>query len=382
MHWHAASARWRGRVELPRGADGRRRTRDVYGHTQREVIDRMRELTGDHPRQSLADFLCWYTATHLAGKVSDGDLAEQTRRSYRQNLARREPDGSVSGHVATSIGGRRLADLSPADLEHLKGDLAARGLAGSTRRTIWGQLTHALDTAERYGYLARNPARLVDAPRATPKRRPRWLDERQARALLATVAEDPLLPWYAATASYGLRVSEGLGLCWDDPHSGEPLIDLDAGWMTIRYQLRRVVGGWVLEPPKTAAAQRTVPLPELVVRALRRARTDTARAQLASSAWASRWDHLVVRDPDGWPVWDAYVRRHLARAGQDAGIGRLVPHDLRRSAASFLHAAGVPMAVAMQCLGWQSTQVAMRVYTRATEQSLRDAAAAMDRILG
>lgn len=374
VEWVARLGMWRARKELPRGSDGkRRRSAPAYGDTRAEALAKLnRGFVGDG--STLGEYLTWYCDVHLADKVAEGDLAEPTRRSRRQNLV---------GHVAAHIGGVGLAKLGAADLEQLKRDLSRSGLAGSTRSVLWTQLRQALAVADRYELIERNWAALVDPPKAKRVRTPRWLEPDEARALLATVADDELAAWYAVTSAYGLRVSEGLGLCWHDPTTGETLIDLDAETMSTRYKLARREGAWVLEQPKNAAAVRDdVPLPRFVATALRAQHRRTLEAKLAAEVWADEWDCLVFRDPAGLPVHSDHVRRELAAAGDRAGIGRVVPHDLRRSAASFLHAAGVPLAVAMQCVGWESAQVALQVYTRATEQGLREAAEAMDRILG
>lgn len=67
---------------------------------------------------------------------------------------------------------------------------------------------------------------------------------------------------------------------------------------------------------------------------------------------------------------------------ETAGIGRRTPHDLRRSAASFLASQGVELPVTMAICGWSSSQVAIEVYQRASDEGLEAAAAALNDLLG
>ena len=77
---------------------------------------------------------------------------------------------------------------------------------------------------------------------------------------------DRLEAVYVVAMLLGLRPGETLGLHWAD-------VDLDAGTLSVRVGLQRIEGRLQLVEPKTARSRRHVPLPTLVLTALRAHRT-------------------------------------------------------------------------------------------------------------
>ena len=80
-------------------------------------------------------------------------------------------------------------------------------------------LTRALDDAVRHGYLATNPAKLVDRPRPRDVEMKAW-GTAESRAFLAHVADDRLFALWALYLATGLRRGEALGLRWSDVDEG------------------------------------------------------------------------------------------------------------------------------------------------------------------
>lgn len=369
-----------GRLPLPPGPNGqRRRSKPVYGHSRSEVADKLEDLRGgpvDRTRQTVKQYLAWYTDTHMAARLAEGEIDPVTVRSYRQNF---------TGHVVPHVGGIKLADVEPEHLDDLKAAWAKAGLAVSTRKLVWSQLRFAFRTAERYRRISRNWCEVVPGPQGRAPSKGQWLSPREALALLEVSAGDRLAAYYRVGVALGLRVGEACGLEWRH-------IDLDAGTLRVEQQLQRVAGGWQLKALKHRSwgEGRDVPLPAFVTTSLREHRHQQLAERLAM-AWTDpsvdtpdgRVEaDLVFRTPAGLPWHRNMIAREIERACEVAGIGRRTPHDLRRSAASFLAAKGVDVTVTMAILGWKSAQVALEVYQRATEEGLSAAAAALDDLLG
>jgi integrase len=160
-----------------------------------------------------------------------------------------------------------------------------------------------------------------------------------------------------ATALYtGLRVSELLGLIWDD-------VDFAAGLVHVRAQLSRAHRG---EParrvaPKTAASVRDVPLVAQLARFL-------ATHKLATPFGAGTdWVFATSR---GTPHGHRNVaRRCLTRAANLAGLNAdgwppLRFHDLRHVFASHLIVdLGLDVAQVSRILGHASPTITLSVYT-------------------
>jgi integrase len=127
--------------------------------------------------------------------------------------------------------------LSPQLVQQLYADRLAAGLSTSTVHHLHATLHEALKDAERLGLVARNVCKLVNVPRmAETEIHPLALDD--AKVLLDFAASERLEALYTVALATGMRQSELLGLRWKD-------VDLDAGVLRVRMQLKREEGEWV-----------------------------------------------------------------------------------------------------------------------------------------
>ena len=123
----------------------------------------------------------------------------------------------LKNHVLPRWGGARITALQPRDVELW---LQSLKLSPKSKVHIRGQLSILLDYAQWRGYLpvGRNAMELVAVQRASKRtRKVRSLSTEQFQALLAQFEVD--LCWRTLlllAVSFGLRVSEVLGLKWSD----------------------------------------------------------------------------------------------------------------------------------------------------------------------
>jgi integrase len=264
----------------------------------------------------------------LAGKprfrtvAGDLDAArrERTLEAHRYFLDK---------HLLPALGARRVRMISVEDVAELLTSLRAKGCSEKTTASALATLHSIMRFAVRNGWAIDDQvSRLEPDERPHPvRRRQRVLGREEIRRLLAAC-----LPQYRpliATALYsGLRISELLGLVWDD-------LDLRLGEIHVLAQLSRAHRDAPARrvPPKTASAIRDVPLvPQLggVLRGHRRAATFNGGGD-----WVFGTRH-------GTPLGHRNVeRRALGRAARLAGLedGDWPPlrfHDLRHTFASHL----------------------------------------------
>ena len=78
--------------------------------------------------------------------------------------------------------------------------------------------------------------------------------------------------------------------------------------------------------------------------------------------------------------------RNLARVLDalvaEAGVRRIRLHDMRHTCASLLLAQGVPARVVMEVLGHSQLGITVNLYSHVMPSALREAADAIDRVLG
>lgn len=199
------------------------------------------------------------------------------------------------------------------------------------------------------GVLARNPFRLVSAPRV-PKLLPNYLTVREVQALLATPNVDTpagmrdraiLEVLYAS----GFRVSELAGL---------DLRDLDLG----QAQIRAVGKG---------SKERIGLLGQPAVRAVRAYLQVTRPALVGKQPTAALWlnqrgGRLTVRG----------IANIVAEAGVKAGIAtRVSPHILRHSFATHLLDGGADLRVVQELLG-HANLATTQIYTHVSQVRARE----------
>jgi integrase len=170
-------------------------------------------------------------------------------------------------------------------------------------------------------------------------------------------------------ANGGLRIGEVAGLRWPD---------LSAGGVRVVRQLTR---GGTLEPVKSAAGRRTVPLPDSTLAVLEAWRSEQAELR---STHAKRWKKapypdLIFTTRYGTPWGERNILRAAYRVTEAAGMGRHGAHHLRHVAISRLVAAGVDVKTVQQIAGHSSIRVTLDTYGHLIPGSLDRAAEAMNR---
>ena len=111
---------------------------------------------------------------------------------------------------------------------------------------------------------------------------------------------------------------------------------------------------------KTAQSKRDVPIPAVYLPTVERLLDETPGDNLFPNDWAP-----------------STMAKQLRRWGLEAGIGPVIPNDLRRSYATMLADAGVEEALCLRFMGHRNSDMIRAVYRKVTR---RQNAAALDRI--
>jgi len=328
----------------------------IFAKTKAEAAQQLRaELAkrdaGSQPlpaRETVENFL----AAWLKG--AEPSVRPRTRDSYRQ---------IVTKHLVPHLGRTRLARLGPEQIQSFYADLADQGLSAKTVMNVHGVLHRALDQAARWRLIPTNPADLIDPPKVE-RRQMRALDAEESRLVLMAAAGDPLEALYRLAISTGMRQGELLALRWPD-------VDLDRGTVSVVATLEQRSGREpIVARPKTTSSVREVELAASTVDALRRHR-------LAHPSIG-----FVFARPDGRPLSMSIIGKAWARLNRRAGVPRIPFHGLRHTAASLMLKKRIPAKVVQEMLGHADISITLRTYSHVLPGMQREAAQAMDELLG
>jgi integrase len=357
---------WAVVVDLGRdpGTGKRRRLwRSVRG-TKRDAQALLVQLLGERDagfrpgrRITVAEFLeRWlrdYAATNTAPK---------THRTYKD---------LVRNHLTPGLGNAVLSTLAPDQIQRFYRQLSAKGLSPTTVLHAHRILREALQHAVKWQLLPRNPADLVDPPRAA-RREVLALKPEAVRGVLTAAGETEYGALVHLAVMTGLRQGELLALRWDD-------VDLKSRTLQVRRTLQRLDGLHFREP-KTAGSRRSVALSPSTVASLRQlAEKQTKAKALAGSAY--RDDGLVFATAVGTPIDPRNVNRTWYRIIKAARLQGLRFHDLRHTHASLMLAQGTHPKIVSERLGHSGVRITLDTYSHALPNLQLEAAATLDQTL-
>lgn len=361
-----ADGRWAAVIHL--GYEGgRRRRKAFYGPTRQAVAERLAEalkarqdglpLAGD--RQTVRQYLDGWLASVRPS------LRPATWQRYRQY---------VTLHAVPVLGRLRLSRLTPQHLQGLYAGKLKEGLSPTSVRHLHAVLHRALWQAARWGLAARNVADLVTPPRAK-RRDMKTLSPEEARRFLEAAQGDRFHALYVLALSTGMRQGELLALHWAN-------VDLDKGTAQVTGTLQQIGRGFAVTEPKTAHSRRQVALTRTAVETLRQHRVAQAEARLRLGAAWTDADLVFCNEIGGFVDASNLVRRSFLPLLRRAGLPRIRFHDLRHTAATLLLSEGVHPKIVSEMLGHSQIAVTLDLYSHVTPTMQREAAEAMEAVLG
>jgi integrase len=322
--------------------NGKRKRKVVYGHTRREVVEKLDKLKHDQglvdisqDRQTVKQFLdSWLT------QVIKKYRAEKTYINYEY---------IVRVRIVPHIGNIQIDRLNAQRIQRMISDITEE-LHPNSVRYVKTVLVAALNQAVAWGLLPRNPAEHVNVPKARPTEH-RIFTEDEAERFLQIVAGHRFEPIYRIALSLGLRMGEIRRLKWED-------VNFETGKIYIR-------------PGKTKA--RTLSLSPVLQSVLREHEENW---KLLKEAQADVWKEqgYVFPSEKGNILPEPTLRKHFKRSLNQAGLPDNIRfHDLRHSAASFLLAQKEHPRVIMEILGHSSIKISMDTYAHPSDESMSDA---------
>lgn len=362
------SVLWYVVVDLPRGADGKRRQKWHGGFETRKAADAVRarlvhELTtGYYVEPSRMTLEEWMVEHWLP--VAKTRVKPTTFRAYRS---------ATQHHVVPYLGGTQLGKLTSQMLIRHYQQLfesgrvkADGGLAPATVQAVHALLHKALGDAVDAGLIPRNPADAARAPRtaARPQELRYWTPA-ELNEFLGLIEGHRFQGALHLLAMSGARRGEIAGLRWVD-------VDLEEARITIRQTLNAVDGEIYVSSPKSARG-RTIDLDRRTVGVLHK---HLERQKARGKLYLNRdgGGGYVFRRRDGSRLDPRQLSAAFRWVADQSDLPRIRLHDLRHTHASIAVKAGVSIGVVSERLGHSDPAFTLARYSHILPGMNREAA--------
>jgi integrase len=282
-------------------------------------------------------------------------------------------------NVAPLLGAKILSKLQPIEISEAYAMALESGRrdgkGGLSPRTVHHMhrvLYSALNQAERWKLIARNPARLLEK-RDRPKieRKPvRTIDAPSTAAVFDAARQRRLFVPLVLASLCGLRRGEITALRWR-------AVDLDNGQLAVVASTEQTDAGAIREKEAKSGRARTVVLPAMAVDELRRRRVQQAEELLRLGVRPDD-DWHVVTQADGSPLQPRSLTHVVSEFLKE---WKVTLHGLRHSHASHMLASNIHPKVVQERLGHSSIAITMDIYSHLMPNMQGEAAAAVDGVL-
>lgn len=206
--------------------------------------------------------------------------------------------------------------------------------------------------------IERNPMELVKIKNASkPVHKTRSLTLEQFRALLEQLGTDASWRTLLLLAvSFGLRISEVLGLKWRD-----------VDWLGKTLSIERAVVKQICDEVKSSHSARKMVCADELLEVLKCWRQITQFA--ASEDWVFASPYKLGKQPLSYTfVWES-----LRDAAQQAKIGHVCSHVFRHTYRSWLDSIGTPVGVQQKLMRHADIRTTMNIYGDAATADMRNA---------
>jgi integrase len=286
-------------------------------------------------------------------------MASTTRERY---------EGVIRNYLEPAFGSLCLRDLTPLQIQTYFSGLASSRLSHESRDKLRDVLSSILGSAVRYQLLIKNPVDGIMLPPDKRGRKPKpFVTPEQFEQLVNLIPEPYSTMVYVAVWT-GLRVSELIGLRWEDVHAESLTVDE-----------RCTRGDWSV--PKSKCSNATIGVSPRVIERINRLKGLT----VVVKAGRARRRFKVVKTSDSndlvfQSVWrgvamrdNNILTRFIKPAGRQLEIGWVNWLCLRRSHATWMIEAGANPKDVQGQMRHSRISTTMEIYAQFVSESARRA---------
>ena len=345
----------------------------LNGKTQKEVAQKLREITSEIDRGSyvepskmlLSQWLDEWQRDYLFG------VKPSTAELYRE---------SIQLYVLPHLGQIKLDKLTGHMIQkfynelHQPTETDRKPICAKSVKNVHGILHKSLQQAVKNGLLKANPTDGCVLPRVE-KKEINPLSSDQIKALLQLLSGHPHEYLYQIALFTGMREGELLGLPWS-------CVDFTHQTILVKQQLQREHkpgGAYLIVPPKNGK-KRYIPMAPSVVKlfTLQRQRQERLRKELGLS-----WQDcgMVFTNPTGGYLSSRTVYDCFKRLAKKIGAPNARVHDLRHTYAMACIESGVDIKTLQENLGHATAAFTLEVYGHVSRQMQINSANRLERFI-
>ena len=366
-----SDGRWEARYTV--GFDpvtGKQKQKSIYGKTQKEVRERLTEITTqldnntylEPTKDTVGDWLEAWLEIYVQFSVKP-----YTLDTYQRNCR---------NYLEPAFGRLQLSALTAPQIQKFYNSLLVdKKLSPKTVRNIHGVLHQALNRAVKLGMIRSNPTEVCDLPRAHRKEiKP--MEQSQITDFLKAIEGNKFELLYQVTLFTGMRQGEVLGLTWD-------CVDFDHNTLYVNKQLgktQKVGGNYTLVPTKNSRS-RVITVASTVMNLLREQKKRQIQARLlVGPEWNNPWD-LVFTNEFGGYLTHMTVYKHFKQAVIAIGLDEERFHDLRHSYAVAAIESGDDIKTVQTNLGHATASFTLDVYGHVSQKMRQQSAERMEEFI-
>jgi integrase len=360
---------WQLIVDLPRGADGKRRPfSTTFRGTKRAAAAELARLVLAAESGAPLDARTVTVAAFLERWLDEmaGHWAASTLATCRH---------IVRCYITPHLGAVQLQQLTALHVSGLYRQLLAggrrdgTGLAPGSTRGVHRVLRQALGKAVHWDLIAKNICERVEPPPA-PRAAEIAITRTEADRLLRAAAGTEMYLLVLLALGTGLRRGELIALRWED---------LRLSLLTVNRAADPVGAAGVTKEPK-GRRRRGMLLPPVLVTALDLHRQEQhALREFLGPAWQEHG--LILTQRDGSPLHPKQVTDRFRTLAKRAGVQHLTLHSLRHGHASWLVAEGVDIYTISRRLGHASAGFTLNAYVHTVGSGDQHASERIDDLL-
>lgn len=294
--------------------------------------------------------------------------------------------------VMNDFGNRKIKEIRKSDVRrYYNGIVDSKKMSVATLESIHTVLHQVFILAVEDGYIRINPSDLVlgDVKRShnfeTPKRHALTIPQQEAFVSYINKSEkyNHWLPLFTFFLGTGCRVSEVVGLRWEDVHMDENYIEINHNM--VYYQRDKGKCYFSVTSPKTTAGYRIIPMLPEVKQALLNEKKYQEEVGLTCQASIDGYTDFIFLNRSGFAhnpqtinrtikrITLAYNEEEIERAERERRAPVLLPnfscHNLRHTFATRYCENETNLKVIQEIMGHKDIATTMEIYAEATKEA-------------